>query len=211
MNFTEVSFFLATANSFIGILPSILAIWTYSSHSREQRLLSYLVWLMTASGIGMEVTAANRINNFFIIHLGSMIEVIMYTLIFKHYLPVGWPKWIIGLFLIAAVGYIVVFDSLYTFNIPIRLLDSILVIIYCLRFFSTTLRQLDIERIDQHPLFWVSTGALIYHLGSFLFFLFGYIIQGLTSNLLYFGLHAFFGILSYLFFAVALWKKPIIH
>jgi len=65
-----------------------------------------------------------------------------------------------------------------------------------------------VQHLEASPLFWISIGTLFYNAGSFFIFLFSKDIvpfEELWQT--YFGIHAIFTILLYIFYSIALWVK----
>lgn len=160
---------------------------------------------ITAHVLGREF----GMNNLFLLHFYTIFDFIMMTLIFQAYLPRSFVKWGIIVFSFAALLHSIFVEQLNTFNVLARSVEAFIVMCYVMRYFWFTLKEMKIKRLEQQPIFWISCGALLYYAAGFFIFLF-------STDLLphddlwftYWGIHAFFTILLYLFYSVALWVQP---
>jgi hypothetical protein len=92
----------------------------------------------------------------------------------------------------------------------VRLIESLLVIVFALRYYHTSLRRVSTTFIWEEPLFWVSTGLLFFFAGNFLFYTFVnfglYYPQKVVIQL--WVVHAILSSLLYCTYAYALWISP---
>lgn len=206
----DISKTLMDVVSFIGLIPTLIAILTFQRHNRTQRRLAWLVWGSTVISLTAFVLAAvfHR-PNLFLLHILTIFELIFLTLIYQDYLPRKMDRIIIVVFSLGALFNSIVVEQFASMNVPARSMEALIIIVYALLFFSTTLRQMEIKHLERIPLFWISSGGLIYYSGSFLIFLFSVNIRDFGELWFgYWGLHALFNILLNLIYAVALWVKP---
>lgn len=206
----ETSFLLATISSYIGLIPGILAFFRIKNPLPDHRLLAMLVWW----GIFISLSA-NFVNevlgrpNLFLLHLYTIGDFIILTLIFRQVLPrvAFWA--LILVFPLFAVINSIFFEKMMTMNVLNRSISAFLLMFYALSFFMKTLREMKIKRLEKEPLFWISVGVLFYNAGSFFIFLFSKDITPFSEIwLTYFGIHSIFGIILYLFYTIALWVRP---
>ena len=85
---------------------------------------------------------------------------------------------------------------------------GIIITIFALLHFFKLVRDLPSVSIFRVSMFWINGGMLIYFSGNlFLFAMADYLIYVLKDNMiLYWSSHNFLGIVSYTFFAIALWQ-----
>ncbi|WP_020534696.1 hypothetical protein [Lewinella cohaerens] len=206
----ELTLQLGQIATFICILPSIIALFQWNSGVKTHRQLGVLVLGATTVGIAAHTLAqVYQVNNLFLLHFYTVFDFIMMTLIFQTYLPRAFVKWSIIVFSCAALLHSIFIEQLNTFNVLARSVEAFIVMCYVMRYFWFTLKEMKIKRLEQQPIFWISCGALLYYAAGFFIFLF-------STDLLpyddlwftYWGVHAFFTILLYLFYSVALWVQP---
>jgi hypothetical protein len=92
----------------------------------------------------------------------------------------------------------------------VRLLESLLVIVFALSYYHTSLRRVSAIYIWHEPLFWVSTGLLFFFAGNFLIYTFVnfalYYQQ--KVGILFWVVHAALNCLMHCTYAYALWISP---
>ncbi len=205
----ELSFLLAYIATYIGVIPSLLAMFRVKGPIPEHRLLSVLVWGGTGIGIIASILATFQMTNLYLLHLYTIFNFVMISILFrpfvdrKIFLPLS-----IG-FCVFALIYSIWVEQLQTMNVLNRSISAFIIMFYTLSFFLKTLRDLKVQRLELMPLFWVSIGALFYNAGSFFIFLFSKDISPFEELWhTYFGIHSAFTILLYTFYTVALWVRP---
>lgn len=206
----DVSFFLADVSSYIGLIPGFLAFFRLKNSLPEYRQLAVLVWVGTlinlfATFIGVFLHKPNL----FLLHIYTIFDFILLTLIFKPVLNPRLTRFlIIGFPLFATINSIF-FEHLKTENVLNRSLSALILMFYALSFFTKTLREMKILNLEKEPMFWISIGVLFYNAASFFIFLFSYYLTA-NRNLwfTYYGIHAIFTILLYICYTIALWVQP---
>ena len=206
----EIAFILANISSLIGLAPSLLAFINIKNTTRDYRLLSVLIWIGTTIALlARFIGAFLHQPNLFLLHIYTIFDFILLTLIFKPVLSYNLTRFLIIGFSIFATINSVFFEHLKTENVLNRSLSALILMFYALSFFTKTLREMKIMNLEKEPLFWVSLGVLFYNAASFFIFLFSHY---LTANrdlwFTYFGIHAIFTILLYICYTVALWVHP---
>jgi len=201
---------LTAASNYVAIVPGIVAILTFNRHSKTQRYLAILVW--GAAMIGLCGSFFSRIlqrPNIWLIPFYVILNFVMFTLIFRHYINQRLIPYLIAGFVIFGLTYGLV-TNFHAFGEPLRIIEAVGILIYCGLYFRTTLRQLDKENITQDPIFWISSGAFIYYSASFLFFVtIGFFVGTAEINSVVWGVHASFAILLHVFFfIIAFLKRP---
>ena len=205
----ELTVLLTNIGSYVGLIPCILALFRIKSSIPEHRLLAILVWGGTGIGFLGYLMAVFNLPNLFLLHLYTVFNFIMMTLIFRSVIPRK-----ITYLLLFAYGTFASYNSIWveqlqTFNVLNRSISAFIIMFYPLLFFVKTMQELKVQRLEVLPLFWLSIGALFYNAASFFIFLFSRDIA-LFEELwhTYFGIHAIFTILLYIFYTIALWVRP---
>ncbi|WP_373552329.1 hypothetical protein [Haliscomenobacter sp.] len=206
----ELERILGALASYIGLIPSILALIKFKNAPKGSRLVAYLVWWGTMIGLlAMFIGAFLHQPNLYLLHLYTIVDFMLLTLIFKPVLSSYLSRFLlIGFPLFAAINSIF-FEHLKSENVLNRSLSAFILMFYALSFFTKTLREMKISRLERVPLFWISIGVLFYNAGSFFIFLFSHYLTPIFDLwYVYFGIHAIFTILLYLFYTIALWVQP---
>ncbi len=206
---------IAKVSAYIILIPTILAIMRLRDGDREQRLLSLLIF----SSLFVELTAliiglsGEGENNLFLLHIFTVIEFTLLTLIFQPHVKVLIPKkaihFLIAAFFLFAVINSLFFESIQQFNAFGRALEGLLIIFLDLLCLVLILKTLKIKQPECSPLIWISIGTLIYFSGSLFVFIFSnYVLSSQSVSVTIWGIHAFMSIVLNLFYTVALWVKP---
>ncbi len=210
MSLVEIFDLVTTASNFAAIVPGIIAIFAFNRLSRTQRYLAILVWGAALVGLcGSFFSHILQRPNLWLIPFYVILNFVMFTLIFRHYINQRLIPYLIAGFVISGLTYGIVTDF-FAFYEPLRIVEAGSILIYCFQYFRKTLRQLDKEDIIQDPMFWISSGALIYYSASFLFFItIGLFIEPTELDSLIWAAHASLAIILYcIFFVIALLKRP---
>lgn len=201
---------LNNLSTYVGLIPSTLAFFKLNRATYEYRLVAYLVWWGTMIGLlALFIGAYLHQPNLFLLHLYTIVDFILLSLIFKSVLPQFLSRFLLlGFPLFAAINSIF-FEYLKTENVLNRSLSALLLMFYALSFFTKTLREMKILNLAKEPLFWISIGVLLYNAASFFIFLFShYLTVNRDLWYTYFGIHAIFTILLYICYTIALWVQP---
>lgn len=206
----DLVIFLASFASYIGLIPTTLAFFKIKGATRGYLLLSILVWGGTGIGLlSLIISSFLHQPNLFLLHLYTIFDFILLSLIFKPVLPPSLGRFLlIGFTFFAAINSIF-FEQLKTENVLNRSISAFILMFYTLSFFTKTLREMKIRNLEKEPLFWISIGVLFYNASSFFFFIFNHYLTVIPNfGYTYFGLHAIFTILLYIFYTIALWVQP---
>lgn len=206
----ELSYLLAKIATYSVIIPGLLALYRIKSPVYTHRILSVLV-LGSAfiSLFAHFVIAYFKWPNLFLLHFYTIFNFIITTLIFKSDLNKKASIILITLFTSFAAINSIFIERLQTFNVLSRSISAFIIMVYVLRFFTKTLREMKIQELEKVPLFWISVGALFYNAGSFFIFLFSKDISPFEELwLTYFGVHSILTIILYCFYTIALWVRP---
>ena len=206
----NLSFLLANISSFWGLIPCLIEIFVWKKNIEEQRLLSILVW----GGTFISLTAffmghVLGVPNLFLLHIYTIFEFILLTLIFRSVLHPLFIKIVLIAFPLFAAANSIFFEQLNTMNVLNRTISALLIMFFALSFFLVNLRAMKIIRLEKEPLFWISIGALFYNAASFFIFIFSKDLEPFHDLwFTYFGIHSLFTILLYTFYSIALWVQP---
>lgn len=97
------------------------------------------------------------------------------------------------------------------FKPALQLVESVLVLTLVGLFFRKLLRELRVTNLGQEPIFWVSVGLVIYHLGNVQIYLFSnYLLSHYSHqlNINIWDIHALLLVVLYSCYLVALWIRP---
>jgi len=206
----NLSFLLANISSFWGLIPSVIALVMWKKGVPEQRLLSILVWggtLISLAAFFMGEVLS--VPNLFLLHIYTIFEFILLTLIFRSVLHPLFAKIVLIAFPLFAAVNSIFFEQLSTMNVLNRTISALLIMFFALSFFLVNLRAMKIVRLEKEPLFWISIGALFYNAASFFIFIFSKDLEPFQDLwFTYFGIHSLFTILLYTFYSIALWVQP---
>lgn len=206
----ELSFLLADVGSFVGLIPCVIALYRIHWADREQRLLSLLVWIATVISLTAYVLPAwFHLPNLPLLHVYTIVDFVMLSLLYRPVLHPGLFRLLILIFPVFAAVNSIFFAGLDSMNELSRSISAFTIMIYALSFFAKTLREMKVVRLEHTPLFWISIGTLFYNAASFFIFIFSKDLAPFKEMwLTYFGVHAVFTILLYLFYSIALWIRP---
>jgi hypothetical protein len=216
---TSQTFFLT--EGIAGLARVVLAAAVIVGVMRFKRLPSGLRYLVALLGLEVATELAvaalhyKHQPNLFILPIFSAGEFWLLALVYDRALqspPFSRLRpWLAGGF----VAYCL-FDSLVSlelarFKPALQLVESVLVLGLVGLFFRKLLHELRITRLDQEPVFWVSTGLIIKHLGGIQIFLFSNFLLSHYSkelNLDIWAIHGLLLIVLYSCYLVALWIRP---
>jgi hypothetical protein len=195
-------------------LPAVVGVIKFKKLNRDQRML---FWLVSFSFVfelaALLVGLVMELNNLMLLHIFTVIQFFIITLIFrKHLKPIIAPTSIdvlIVLFFISAIINALFLDGLLRFNTYARALESGILVFFALAFYYKTLKELKIKHLEQEPMFWISTAIIIYFSGSLIIFIVSnYFITSDEFLFSAWGMHAILNVLANTLYAITLWIKP---
>ena len=205
---------IAQFSAYIIILPSILALWRFRNGDREQRILSWLIFLsIIVEFTCLIVGSVFHQNNLIYVHIFTVAEFCFLAYIFKPNIEKVIPEKgvlfiIIGFTLFAILNSLFI-ESTQKYNAFARAIEGVLVIFFILVYFYTILKSLHIKSLESAPLFWIAVGTLLYFSGGLFIFIFSnYVLPFGSTSLLIWAIHAFLSIVLNLFYTLALWVNP---
>ena len=119
--------------------------------------------------------------------------------------------WLAGTFVAYCAGEGLIFPEAARFKPLLLLVESLLILAMVGLYFRKLLHELRVTRLDREPMFWVSVGLVINHLGKSQIYLFSNFLLSHYStqlNLNIWAIHAILLVVLYSCYLVALWIRP---
>jgi len=119
--------------------------------------------------------------------------------------------WLAGGFVTYCVLDSLVSPEIARFKPALQIVESALILGLVGLFFRKLLNELRVTRLDREPMYWVSVGLVINHLGGIQIFLFSNFLLSHYStqlNLDIWAIHALLLVVLYSCYCVALWIRP---
>ncbi|MVN78096.1 hypothetical protein GO988_17335 [Hymenobacter sp. HMF4947] len=184
---------------------------------RLQPSLRYLAagligFILPMEVLGLAMLLQHR-NNLFLMPIYTVGEFGLLAIVYCHALQsVPFTRllpWLIGSFAAYAI-----IDSLSNnvmlFRPGQQIVQSVLILGLVGLYFRKLLQELTITRLEREPMFWVSTGLMIYFMGYLQIALFSnYLLRYSDQlNMNIWGLHSLLFMLLYCCYSIALWMRP---
>ncbi len=196
------------------LFPIIISFIRFQHLGIELKTLSVFLYITAVFEIIFIILANYSINNLPFFHLYAIIEFSFLGVIFYRVFTRPSFKKAIIVTIIAFAAFAVInalfIQSIYEFNTIARAVESFLLILLALLFFYKVFQESTVKRLERYPMFWISSGILVYFCGSFFLFIFSNYILGQSGDMLhaYWGIHSTLNIVLNLFFAMGLWYSP---
>ena len=206
-------FFISTSGYSVA-LPLVIGLLRIKRLQIIQRyVLALVVFSILVELAAVVLGRFLHLRNLPLLHVFSAVQFTLLWLIFAQRLIPPFSKkifsGILAVFWLFAIVCAIWIDGIYNFNAHARSFGAILIIIFCLSYFYQRLRMLDLENLEADPLFWVTTGSLIYFSGSLILFIISnYILPNEAMSISIWGVHGIFNTFNNLFFMIALWVQP---
>ncbi len=193
-------------------IPVVISFYRFHQRSIEMRALSLFVYLMLFFEVVGHILSNLGMPNLFIIHIYTPVEFYFYCFIFSKQIVPPLPK---SFFkgLLYAFGAIALLNMLFIqgfaqFNSYTRVLESLIFISFSVVLLFQLFRQEESVPFQRKPLFWFACGILLYFSGNLFVFIFSnFLLQYYTQLNKYIWLfHTLMNAITYVLFAVALWK-----
>ncbi len=167
------------------LIPLSIGLWNYDRLKTHGKLIVlYLCCSAIASAIAA-ILGMNNINNMPVFHVFTMLEFLILTFFFRQLANPGIWKLIITilgfLFIVFGVVNLLFIQPIFTYNSIPRSIESMLLIVYGLQWFYSSLGSPN--RSPQHTaLAWINSGIICYFSGSVFLFIFNeYVVQHSAS------------------------------
>jgi hypothetical protein len=207
----EIYLFLAVAQTILSAVVAILSLIRYRSRSLIVKLIGWVFlasflanmasWFLIRTALRVFVNASYPIS--IIISLG------LYSIIYYHLLHKRNRGWFV---LAASIFTIFALINLFFIqktapNSYSYLLNSAIIIIYCLLYFYILIQDLPSLYLHHLPMFWFNSALLIFHAGTFFLFSFhAYLVNVLKNNMLvYWSFHNMLSIIEHMIFLIGLY------
>ena len=119
--------------------------------------------------------------------------------------------WLAGAFVVYCALDSWLFPEVAHFKPTIQLIESFLILGMVGLYFRKLLHELRVTRLDREPMFWVSVGLVVNHLGKSQIYLFSNFLLSHYSqqlNLNIWAIHSLLLVVLYSCYLVALWIRP---
>lgn len=209
----SISWFIGYLSMYSIAMPALVGLLFYKRLQAVQKTLLILILLSTL----IEIIAL------WVIHQGgyqhlvyrifTILEFSLLTYIFaqgiKPFFTEFFFKGAVIFFFLFVLADMIWISGIVQFNSYSTAIEGLILIFFSLIFFYKTLQELQIQHLEREPLFWISTGVLLYFASSLFIFLFtNYINSSTRSLFIIWGIHGIFSILLNIFYSIALWVKP---
>lgn len=117
---------------------------------------------------------------------------------------------LLGLVLVFCVMNTILFQGLFTTPTNAIFVLSIVLIFWSISYFYSLLRQRNLKPLEKEPLFWLTTGQLVYYSSTILIFLlvYNYLEEDSETTYIALTLNAAFNLVLVTTYLIALWVRP---
>ena len=196
------------------LVTGISSILRFSELSPALRYLAVTVWFGLLVELVAAMLAYQRIPNLFLGPLDSAGGFLLLSLVYRRALQSAAftrvQPWLAGAFVLYASVSGLLLPETTRFKPLLQVVECLLVLLLVVLYFRRLLNELVVQQLTRDPMFWVSTGLLLYYLGKLQISLFSnYIMQySKQFNLVVWTVHALLLAVMYSCFCVALWMRP---
>ena len=186
----------------------------YRCLSPPLRRLAWLAWYTLGVESFARALELFHQSNLFVTSFDTMLEFGLLAAVYQQVLrPSVLSRWlpvVVGIFTLASLLSYLRPAAAEQFNPAQRFAESLLVLTLVLTYLLKTLRELTVVRLEREPMFWVSTGLLLYFAGSvFIFLSSNYVLRHSRAlSLRLWAVHAALYMVLYGLYSLALWMKP---
>lgn len=209
----ELAWLITNVSKYSVALPALIGVFVYFRLENTQKVILLLVLISVLSEVSAHILGFTGAGQTVVYYLFTCFEFGLLTYVFAHGIrPFFKPSFFvtIAFFLL----FFTVLDMFWIsgiaqFNSYSTAVEGLILIFFSLTFFYKTLHELKIRYLEREPLFWISTGVLLYFSSSLFIFLFTNYVNSSTAALfLIWSVHGIFSILLNVFYSTALWVKP---
>ena len=197
--------------SYLLALPLLIGLIRWKGHSHEQRRLNILLICWAILQIGQHLGMLLFRNNLPLFHLALPIEFPLIVAIYRPgFKKEAWSPLLLPItlvFICFCILSAIFWQGLDQLPTTTRTVESFLLSLLALAYFFTLLRDLRITHLLRSPMFWLSTGTLIYYAGNVLIFFFAnFILQG-AVRIQTWAIHSTLLVLLYITYSISLLCK----
>ncbi len=196
-------------------LAALVGSWRFRQLPANLRYLVALVGLEVLTEVVTYVLHLYHKPNLFINPLFAAGELWLLALVYDK--TVRYPDfsrvrpWLAGVFVVYCALDSLLAPEVVRFKPALQLVESVLILGMVALYFRKLLHELRITRLEREPMFWVSVGLVINHLGKSQIYLFSNFLlkhysQQLNSSI--WSIHALLLAILYSCYLVALWIRP---
>ena len=193
------------------LIPTVVGIIYFGKlAARYKVLLGLTVTTFLLNGLS-NVFWLQKMNNLFLSNFHTLLEFILvymiYHMSFTRKNVRKWMRWILVGFTLLFSLNMIFLQGFWLLNTYTKALESIILIVFALMNFSQIMNELKVERITGYPMFWLSSGILIYFSSNiFIFILSNYFLNYSTEFYVrIWAIHAVFYIVFEIICALVLW------
>lgn len=166
----------------IAALLTSIIFWRKLRHTKLCWLMPYLVFIVVIELTGRYIRAELKQPNAWLYNISVPIEFLFYGFIFYlHYSRQSFlviTKYFLILFLMFALCNLFFIQGFYKFNTNILKVGSFGMIVLCCLYFAELLSKKEEVNLLRYPMFWLTTGLLLFNTGEFFYTLFSdYLIK----------------------------------
>ncbi|RYE16518.1 MAG: hypothetical protein EOP51_25630 [Sphingobacteriales bacterium] len=153
----------------------------------ERPLVILLIYFLISFGfdiVGTYYSELNK-NNLPLFHLHTIMEFGLLSLVFYQAFPVSGLRksipWLVALFS-GFAGVYAVFNGTRVFNSIPRAIENVVMIAYAILYLAQLNKHMPVKRLEQFPMFWITTAVLLYFSGTLLLFTLGEYLATLEQH-----------------------------
>lgn len=208
--------FLVTLYTWYVFVPVVLGFFFYKRLNKVQRLVFYIT-ILTAANHHLSRVVSNLAddgNNAWVFHIYVPILFWLTWRAYREELKEIYSKRFFEIILVLCLSFFVV-NSFFIQNLRVVPTNGIFVIsgifIYWgFSYFYSLLNQSQFKSLEREPVFWLTTGVLMYYSSTVLIFLlvFSYLQDNTEATSIALVLNAFFNLILVTTYLISLWVKP---
>lgn len=198
------------------VIPIALGAFRYTYLSKNQRLLFWMIFLITINQFTSQFLESNILyidNNLPFYRVYILIEFIFLSSIFIRFIRPN--KAAIALWLVNGAFFLYwsidsfILSSIWKYPDYLRFVESLLIIGFCCIYFYRIFQMAKVVLLSKEFGFWLSAGALMYFASNSVLFLFSEFVVSLSDATFYllWAVHAFLTILLYIAYTIAIQCK----
>jgi hypothetical protein len=189
-------------------LPVMAGIIRYGRLSAPLKILSWLLFYSGANAALTSWLAIKGINNQLFINIFTLVELTLFGWVFHKVFESRGMKTLITFGVLACVAFTVI--NLFFLQGFSMALESMLLTVLALLFYYKTFREERVQRLERYPLFWLSSGVLLFFAGNLFVFLFSSYVLTDSPNALVaeWSIHSVLYITTNLIYTAAFWLSP---
>lgn len=208
--------FLTDASSLSIAIPLIVGLILFKRLNRSQRLLLGLVITSSITEILANLLISLKSSNLPVYNTYTLVNLNLIFCIYLSKFNKGSRHYLTGYLIFCnlfAIVNVLFFQPITSYNSNLLVLVSITFLLLALNYFYRLLKEVKYQRLERNPLFWLSSGIVLYYSGTLvLFFLSNQISQADPGSqqliLASWGLNSIFNLILVTSYTITLWVKP---